>query len=387
MKPRVLFYCQHVLGMGHMVRSREIVRGLGEFDVWFVNGGEPVEGFSFPAATRVVQLPPIRSDAAFQDIDATGAVKAERCRLLLGLLDSVEPDVVVIEMFPFGRRKFAFELVPLLEKVRRGARPVRVVSSVRDILVSKRDQERHEDQACRLLNSYFDLVMVHADPRFQQLGETFLRAADLRCPVSYTGFVAEPLLNAPLGRAAGRERPHVIASAGGGRVGFPLLAAAVSASLALAPRLTHDLTVYTGPYLPTDEFSRLSALAANAPRIRIGRFATDFVEQIAGANLLISMAGYNTCMNILTTGVKALVLPFSGNQNEEQTIRARKLEGLGYLEVLTENGLAPDQLAQRVERALTEPRRGVGEPLDLNGVANTARLLERVYQRGTPAYV
>lgn len=383
MKPRILFYCQHVLGMGHMVRSREIVKGLGEFDVCFVNGGEPVEGFAFPAAVRVVQLPPIRSDAAFLAIDATEAVKAERARILLALLDEVDPDVAVIEMFPFGRRKFAFELIPFLEEIRRCGKRTRVVSSVRDILVGKRDQARHEEQACGWLNEYFDLVMVHADPRFQQLGETFLRAGEIRCAISYTGFVAERCAvtarRAEARRAATPDRIRLIASAGGGRVGFPLLSAAIAASRQLATWLAHDLVVFTGPYLSAGEFSQLAALAEDAPWIRLERFAPDFVDQMAAADLLLSMAGYNTCMNILTTGIRALVLPFTGNQNEEQTIRARKLAALGLLGVLSEAGLEPVALAARISQALAAPPpAAVAEPLNLNGVAATAALLERV---------
>ncbi|PHM08684.1 glycosyl transferase, partial [Nostoc sp. 'Peltigera malacea cyanobiont' DB3992] len=43
---RIMFYCQHILGMGHLVRSREIVRGLTkDFQVCFINGGEIIQGF------------------------------------------------------------------------------------------------------------------------------------------------------------------------------------------------------------------------------------------------------------------------------------------------------------------------------------------------------
>ncbi|MCC6537431.1 MAG: glycosyl transferase [Bryobacterales bacterium] len=387
MKPRLLFYCQHVLGMGHLVRSREIVRALGDFDVWFLNGGEPVDGFAFPAGVEVVQLPPIRSDAAFQAIDASEAVKAERRAMLLGLLGRVEPDVVVMEMFPFGRRKFAFELVPLLEEIRRRGNRTKVVSSVRDILVSKRDQARHEEQACGWLNEYFDLVLVHADERFQPLGDTFGRASAIRCPVAYTGFVTEPCRVIPSTRRGLGGTPRLIASAGGGRVGFPLLAATLEASRVLAPDTPHELTVLTGPYLPDDEFAQLNARAAGAAWIRVDRFAHDFVERLAAADLLVSQAGYNTCMNILSTQVKALVEPFAGNQNEEQSIRARKLEQLGLLGVLAPADLAPARLAARIAMALAQPAPALAAPLlALNGAAETARLLTGLSTK-VPAYV
>ncbi len=127
-------------------------------------------------------------------------------------------------------------------------------------------------------------------------------------------------------------------------------------------------------------------LSAHAPWIQLERFAADFVNRVAEADLLISMAGYNTCMNILTTGVKALVQPFTGNQNEEQTIRARKLEQLGFLGVLSDDDLAAERLACRIELALARPANGTGASLDLGGVAKTAMLLESVCA-GVPAHV
>ena len=63
MRPRVMFYSQHVLGMGHLVRSLEIIRGLAEFEVCFVNGGELVAGFAPPPAVKVVNLPPLLAGA------------------------------------------------------------------------------------------------------------------------------------------------------------------------------------------------------------------------------------------------------------------------------------------------------------------------------------
>lgn len=373
MKPRLLFYCQHVLGMGHMVRSREIVRALGNFEVCFLNGGEPVAGLDFPPGVEVVQLPPIAADSEFRAIHATGGtplacLQEQRRERLLAVFQAFRPDILVIEMFPFGRRKFAFELVPLLEEA--SAHGVKAVSSVRDILVSKRDQDRHEEQAVRLLNRYFSRVLVHADPRFQRLEETFHRAHEITCAIEYTGFVSEPLAT---NAVYSHNRPRLLASAGGGRVGFPLLRSAVAAAAELGPAV--DTQVCTGPYLPEDEYEQLRALAQPAPWIQLERYAPDFVDRMASADLLVSMAGYNTCMNILTTGVRAFVHPFTGNGNEEQTVRARKLEQLGLLRILGEDDLQPDRLARHLTEALNTPRSSA-TALDLQGARRTARTLE-----------
>lgn len=390
MKPKLLFYCQHVLGMGHLVRSREIVRGLGDFSVTFLNGGEPVEGFSFPEGTSVVQLPPIRSDVEFRAIGGDDALRQQRVALLLATFAQLQPDLIVLEMFPFGRRKFAFELLPLLEAARASRRPVRIVSSVRDILVSKRDQSRHEAQACAWLNQYFDLVLVHSDHRFQRLEETFLSASSLRCPILYTGFVAEPLPSAPSPAPSSptplpRTLPRIIASAGGGRVGFPLLSATLAGSQELAPRLPHTLTLFTGPYLEDAEFAALQSAAASSPHIEVLRFSHTFPQELQQADLLVSMAGYNTCMNILATGIPALVFPFTGNQNEEQTIRAQKLAALGLLRVLSPSQLAPAPMALALQAELERPPSSAPPlHLRLDGVQATARALLACLHRARP---
>src|SRR5919197_1103358 len=93
-RKRVMFYCQHVLGMGHFIRSTEIVRGLAgpewpAFDVYFLNGGEIIPGFDLPSAVEIIDLPPVKTDAEFGDIYAVdGSMSLDqikmirRCRLI-----------------------------------------------------------------------------------------------------------------------------------------------------------------------------------------------------------------------------------------------------------------------------------------------------------------
>ena len=100
----------------------------------------------------------------------------------------MRPVAVVVELFPFGRAKFARELVPLLEAAR--ADGALTACSLRDILVSARaDQQAHDDRAAALADAHLDAVLVHSDPRFARLEETFAPRRPLRVPVHYTGFV------------------------------------------------------------------------------------------------------------------------------------------------------------------------------------------------------
>ncbi|MEK7831981.1 MAG: glycosyltransferase [Acidobacteriota bacterium] len=385
MKKKAMFYCQHVLGMGHLIRSAEIVRALeaGGYEVCFLNGGELAEGFTLPDGIEVINLPPIKADAEFRAIHSADgsqdleAVKASRRELILAAYEQLKPDVLIVELFPFGRRKFAFELVPLLEQIQADGRATKVVCSLRDILVSKRDQTRFDDQVCDAMNRYFDLLLVHADPCFQRLEETFPRLAEINSPVRYTGFVAQraEAVKADQPRQEGTAR--ILVSIGGGRVGGELLEACVAASALLAESLPHRMQIFTGPYLPDEQFTRLRQLAANQPQINIERFTSEFQSQLEQSDLSISMAGYNTCMNLLAANARALVYPFTGNGNEEQTLRAVKLEKLGAVSIIRDSELEAPVLAEKILQSL---RQTIAErpSLDLDGASKTVEVINQL---------
>ena len=62
--PRVFFYVQHLLGIGHLARASRIASALvdDEFDVTVVTGGTPVAGFPAPSL-RTLALPPVVAGA------------------------------------------------------------------------------------------------------------------------------------------------------------------------------------------------------------------------------------------------------------------------------------------------------------------------------------
>ena len=114
------------------------------------------------------------------------------------------------------------------------------------------------------------------------------------------------------------------------------------------------------------------------PGVQLKRFTTDFISYLAAADLSVSMAGYNTCMNILATGVPSLVLPFA--QNREQRIRAEKLAALGALSLLQESDLEPSRLATLMAEVLNSGIRPVRVPVNLDGARQTARWLEHWHE-------
>ena len=107
--------------------------------------------------------------------------------------------------------------------------------------------------------------------------------------------------------------------------------------------------------------------------IRIQRFSKRFLDYLVAGDLSVSMAGYNTCMNLLVTGVPALVYPYSRQQ--EQPLRARKLNQILPLKILTEADIAPEALADHIQAELRSPTGRAKVDLNLNGAENTLQIL------------
>ena len=52
----IIFYCQYVWGMGHLVRSLEFARALSDHEVTLIAGGQNVE-VDLPEHVRLLKLP------------------------------------------------------------------------------------------------------------------------------------------------------------------------------------------------------------------------------------------------------------------------------------------------------------------------------------------
>lgn len=375
-RPRLLFHCQQTMGLGHLVRSLNLAEGLArDFEVTLLNGGPWPAQLPEPGAIDIVHLPPLGLDADYALISRDGRFTVEEAvRLRLSMIQesfrSTAPDVLLIELFPFGRRKFAGELMPLLEAARTAGHTPFVACSLRDILVnSRRNQLGHDDRASQVANEYFDAVLVHADARFATLEETFRPSVRLRVPVHYTGFVRGPRSR---DNGTARER-RVLVSAGGGLVGAPLFRAAAAA----APRLwdEHGLrtVVVTGPFLPEPDVDELVDRAAAATGLEVARYLPDLGAEMAASAVSVSQAGYNTIMDILGCTTPAVVVPYGEAREDEQAARARKLERLGAVRVLESSRLSAETFAAAVRDALDWTPLAV--PLDLDGRTRTSELL------------
>ena len=381
MRPSILFYCQHSLGMGHLVRSMALAAGLTErFRVVFLNGGPLPKGIKLATGIEIIDLPPLGLDSSGRLVSRDGGYSVDSARrlrreIILDTFRSLRPQITLIELFPFGRKKFADELLPLLDEASKAGppRPI-VVCSLRDILVGRQgDQQKHDDRAVAIANQYFDAILVHSDPAFARLEESFHACSKLKAPVHYTGYVS-PDRGVNPGSNLIRHR-RIVVSAGGGLVGHPLLQTAIESALALRDENV-EMKIIAGPFLPDESWQSLCAAARGREGVSVVRTVPDLYDEMRAAAASVSQCGYNTTLDILQSGVPALVVPFSDGSEDEQMKRAERLERLGAVRVLDQKQMNASRLADEIRGLLRFTPQAPA--LDLNGARNSARILERL---------
>ncbi|WP_170436298.1 glycosyltransferase family protein [Ruegeria arenilitoris] len=358
---RTMIVVTHLLGTGHLSRALTLGRAFADagHDVTVASGGMPAPQLNADGVS-LLALPPLRSDGtdftrlltADGDI-ADATYLNSRAIALTEAVRRVNPDVLITELYPFGRRSLADEFLALLSTARSLPSCPVVLSSVRDILAppSKPAKAVRTEE---IIVRFYDGVLVHSDPEITPLDASWPVTGNLAGRLFYTGFVAPP---APGPHEQGEGANEILVSAGGGSVGQPIFRAAIEAAQKM-PNWRWRLLV--GGQDAQDRIAELRHMT-NGENVLLEPVRPDFRQMLPLAAASVSMCGYNTAMDLLQCATPAVLIPFDDGKEVEQTLRAKSLARLPAVDVLPSAKLTGGTLAQAVDRVLHQ---GSREPLD-----------------------
>lgn len=362
---RVAFLVTHLLGTGHLKRASLLADGFvrAGHEAVVISGGFPAPNAS-PELATLVQVSPLRSDADFRLLygengEATPALFGQRRMEIGESITGLSPDLLITELFPFGRRKLAGEFEAAIE----AADGALIYCSIRDILQYPRKDGRAAEAEHRF-KSLFDGAFVHGDPALAPLSDSWPLPDELRGKLAYTGYVAEN--NQSIQARSDAGNGEIIVAAGGGSVGDRLFEAAADAG-------DETWRLLVGGH---DRQQRIDALRArnSAPVIEATR--SDFRCLLQNADLAVLQCGYNTALDVIQSGVRTVFVPFEGEGETEQITRATALSSRFGSGLLREQDLTSETLTKAVKEV-----RIAGRPdfsgLSLDGIANTIALAEK----------
>ncbi|MBU3036524.1 glycosyltransferase family protein [Tritonibacter mobilis] len=375
---KVLIAVTHLLGTGHLSRALTLGRAFASenHQVTVVSGGFPAPQLS-AQGLQFEQLPPLRSDGVefsrLLGTDGTVADKAYHARRrqqMLALVQDQQPDVLITELYPFGRRSLRGEFRALLEAAHALPRRPLVLSSIRDILAPPSKPKKAED-ADAMIATYYDGVLVHSDPKATTLDVSWPVSGMLASRLQYTGYVAPP---AAAPHPEGLGKGEILVSAGGGSVGDALYACAIDAAK-LMPDYRWRILVGGA-----DARARIADLEdAGSPAI-LEPARPEFRAMLPHAAASVSMCGYNTALDLLQSGTPAVLVPFDAGKEVEQSLRAQSLSPLAGIEVEGAATLTPDHLCAALSRAMHDTQRGL-DGFEFDGAHRSVEIAATLLRR------
>jgi predicted glycosyltransferase len=378
-----VIHCQYVYGIGHFVRTIELAKGLcNYFSVSILNGGESVPNFDIPSEINLIPLPAIYKQenvSYLSPVDSTYSIEEcfkKRRDIIENSLTNLKPEIIITEHFPFGLL-FEDEVVQLISSAKSLNSNVKVVCSVRDIIESASGNIK-DNITVKLLNKWYDLLLIHGDEKYFHLKNTFSRYNEISIPNYHTGYIVKRIEQKV---KTDNLKPIILASIAGGRLGKELLNVLIKNHSAVNKKTTHKLILFTGAFASsfeelTDEIKKLSYND-------IELFAFDresYLGYFSQADLVISLGGYNSIIESISNQKRLLVYQREFTQgNEEQDLRINLFKEMGVLNVISSKDLNNCNLADSIIQSLNNNiDRNIN--LNVNGVAFSTELILKLYK-------
>nr|WP_232011988.1 glycosyltransferase [Actinomyces slackii] len=371
-----MLYSHDAQGLGHLRRNLALAHHLAQglpsltgapVTGMVITGLAPGEGFDLPEGFDWLVLPGVAKGADGYEPRRLGVSRTElglmRSSLLDAALSSFAPDLLIVDRHPYGVRQ---ELRDPLRSLKRRHPRAKVVLGLREVLDTPDALAREWSAlgSTELLRELVDHVWVYGDPAVHDLVDTGEAPTGLIDRIRFTGYLAHGRSEAEA-QVEPYTTPFVLTTAGGGSDGYDLLLAAA----AMKPPIGHEHVVVTGPQLSDEEF--LSIAAAGGSRTLVRRTWPGMSRHVADASAVISMGGYNTICEILSTSTPALIVPREVPRLE-QLIRARGLEQAGAVDLMRSQDV--DSSALGAWAASMVGRQVSRAHLDLDGLAAVPRL-------------
>ncbi|MCW2258607.1 MULTISPECIES: glycosyltransferase family protein [Sphingobacterium] len=379
-KLTLLIHCQYVYGLGHFVRMIELAKGLTDsFNVYFINGGEPVPNFEIPKGINIVQIPAIYKEEGAEyllPIDSNISLDicfADRWNIISNIIESINVDILITEHFPFGLL-FENEVGKLIKQVKKINGKSKIICSVREIIDSSTGSER-DDYICDIINELYDLVLVHGDKQHIKLLDSFPMLDKISVPIVHTGYIVSKEIELSQSQLS----KTILVSVAGGRLGNELLDALIDCHLPLSEKLDHKMILFSGAF--QSDFQRQKAKVASlfSNTIELRKFnRTEYLTEMGDAKMIISLGGYNSMVESLSTEKSLLIYNrvFKGN-NSEQDLRIAYFQRKGCLDILNYDDLRVPVL---IEKIILQFNRSTSSHLtiDINGVECSVKNIEEL---------
>ncbi len=384
----ILIYSQDGFGLGHLRRNLNIclqIKKRCPQASFLLLADSPVAPFfKLPPRCEFVKLPTIvKVDTGVWRPDHLAMSQAEvlaiRSEVIQNVIISLQPQVFLVDHMPHGALG---ELKRPLELLQRYSRHTKTILGIRDILGAQEVIHRQWQQegAFDAATAFYHAICVYGSPEVFDAATEYRFPASLVSKTHHLGYVCREsaqAVRAPqtLGNGFGNAHEKLILVAGGGGADAAFfMNQFIDAFHLLRSHQVLRAIITTGPFMPQDQCAQLRFRARGLP-ITVAQREQDSIHLLQRADLVVSMAGYNTISEILRFHKNAIVIPRPG-PSAEQTMRCRLMSARGLFSYLHPHELTAAKLAELMAQKL-QGTNGINHAMlpSLNGASAMANFI------------
>lgn len=355
---QILIYSHDTFGLGHLRRCRTIAHSLvdhhEEASVLILSGSPIVGSFDYRSRVDFVRVPGVIKlrNGEYTSLNLhidTQKTLDIRASIIRHTAEIFEPDLFLVDKEPLGLRGEVAETLALMRE-----RGTPTVLGLRDVMDEPSLLAPEWARKCAMpaLSTLYDEIWVYG---LESICDPLAGLAvpdDVRAKMHYTGYLRRtvPQLARPAPDIAVPDDPFLLVTTGGGGDGEVLIDWVLRA-YEVDPGLPYPAILVLGPFMAPEAQTGFFARASRLDKIEIITFDSHIGTLMARAAGIVAMGGYNTICEILSFDKRALIVPRMVPRLE-QHIRASRLQHLGLLRMLPEDGAGDSQLMATALRAL-----------------------------------
>jgi predicted glycosyltransferase len=373
---RLIVYSHDAFGLGNIRRMLAICQYLLDttpsLSILLLSGSPVLHSFRLPQGLDYIKLPCLGRDE-------TGALSTRylptnteetakfRADLIQIAVANFQPDLILVDKKPYGLHG---ELKPTLDYLQKYLPATKLVLVLRDILdrAEVTISEWQKQGYYQAIQRYYHRVLVVGLSEIFDVVREYQFPSAIIPKVRYCGYIernAGEIYPAILRQELGIQTDEklVLVTSGGGADGYRLMSTYLMGLQLDSQNDKVKSLLITGPEMSIEQREQLAEIAATIPSVTIAEFQVDITSYINAADLVISMAGYNTICEILSLKKPAIVVP-RNKPVQEQLIRTEKMAQLGLFKTIHPDNLTVIGLREMCQQQLSQKSESFSYELD-----------------------
>jgi len=374
---KLLFYSHDSYGLGNIRRMAAIANFLvsrhRDLYILLITGSPMLHAFRTHPNIDYIKLPCLQRSqsgtysAKLECFDSSVLLNS-RAKVIQQVVSDFKPDLVLVDKKPEGLNG---ELEPSLLLLASLIEPPKCVLLLRDILDSPQATQQiwRKNAYYQLIEKYYDQLLVVGEQRIFDVTKQYDFPRAVEQKTTFCGYLQRTEHSDKpcelLKQSVKSDRKLVIAAAGGGDDGRLMLETYLQACLQNTWQDKVDSIVFYGPEMHQSDVERLRYLAKRLPNVTLMEFTTHFITYLSAADLIVTMAGYNTICEILSVKKPAIIIP-RVVPVAEQLIRAQHFAKLEIFEYIHPEQLTPSVLNKKMANKLFSEEAQLPFPQEIN---------------------